>query len=531
MPWNSSYIPLPRSDMKKPVSAQKTAVIYARYSCHNQKEESIEQQIEACTKYAIANGYQITGTYADKAITGKRETRAAFQRLIRDAERREFNTVIAYKSNRIARNMLNALQFEAKMDSFGISTLYAAEEFGDNAAGRFAMRMMMNVNQFYSENMAEDILRGMRDNAMNCKVNSGALPLGYRKGADGKYEIDPEEAEIVREIFTKVSEGMLYVEIANELNSRGIKTKYDGLWNKNSFRKMLSNERYLGVYVWRDVRIDNGVPQIIEKELFDTVQEKINTKSTRGRHERDGEYILTGKLICGKCGSLMTGVSGTGINGAKYHYYACRKRNDPNCDKRYVPRKELEQAVVHAVMDYLFDSETIDWMVDCCMEYQKNTFENQQLVANQQRVKDINAELEHIVNAICKGVFSDTTQEKLLALEAERGQLEQEIEEQTHNLRPFTEDMYRFYFESFRNGDVDNPSFRKKLVRQFVDAIYLFDDEFRITFSGNGESANVPLETVKNAETLADSAFDLAPLNATKKESGAYAIVRPVSII
>ena len=102
--------------------------------------------------------------------------------MMRDAEKKEFGIVIAYKSNRIARNMLQALQYEAKLDLFGIRTLYAKEEFGNTAAGRFALRTMMNVNQFYSENMAEDIRRGMRDNAEACKVN-GALPLGYVKRA------------------------------------------------------------------------------------------------------------------------------------------------------------------------------------------------------------------------------------------------------------------------------------------------------------------------------------------------------------
>ena len=161
----------PKRPGKKIATASMDGVIYARYSSHNQKEESIEQQVEECMAFAAVNNINIVEVYADKAISGKTDKRKNFQRMMRDAEKRKFTVVIAYKSNRIARNMLNALSYENRLESYGIRTLYAKEEFGDTAAGRFALRTMMNVNQFYSENMAEDIRRGMADNAADCKVN------------------------------------------------------------------------------------------------------------------------------------------------------------------------------------------------------------------------------------------------------------------------------------------------------------------------------------------------------------------------
>ena len=117
-------------------SAEQVGVIYARYSTHNQKEESIEQQIAECSDFAAKNGIRIVGIYADKAVSGRSDRRPNFQRMMRDAEKRQFQIVVAYKSNRIARNMLNALQYEARLDLLGIKTLYAKEEFGNTAAGR-----------------------------------------------------------------------------------------------------------------------------------------------------------------------------------------------------------------------------------------------------------------------------------------------------------------------------------------------------------------------------------------------------------
>ena len=124
--------------------------------------------------------------------------------MMRHAEKRQFQVIIAWKSDRISRNMLHALQYEDRLSKYGVRVAYAKEEFGDNAAGRFALRTMMNVNQFYSENMAEDIKRGMLDNAENCMITNGQLPFGYKKGEDGRYAIDEDRAAVVREIFTRV---------------------------------------------------------------------------------------------------------------------------------------------------------------------------------------------------------------------------------------------------------------------------------------------------------------------------------------
>ena len=265
------------------VSAEQIGVIYARYSSHNQKEESIEQQIAECSDFAAKNGIRIIGIYADKAVSGRSDRRPNFQRMMRDAEKRQFQIVVAYKSNRIARNMLNALQYEARLDLLGIKTLYAKEEFGNTAAGRFALRTMMNVNQFYSENMGEDIKRGMVDNANECKVN-GMLPLGYVKSKEGKYAIAPDEAAVVREIFGSVLKDVPVAEIARSLNQRGIHTKLGREWNKNSFHIMLKNDNYIGVYRHSGVVVEDGIPPILEKEVFAAVQEKLaNKKKTAGR--------------------------------------------------------------------------------------------------------------------------------------------------------------------------------------------------------------------------------------------------------
>lgn len=244
-------------------SAMIRAVIYARYSSSAQKDESIEQQIAACKEYAQRNGLRIVAVYADHAMSGRTDRRPEFQKMLRHAENGEFSMVLAYKSNRIARNMLNALAHEEKLARLGITVSYVKEEFGDNAAGRFALRTMMHLNQFFSESLSEDVRRGMEDNAKQCRVN-GQLPLGYKKGADGRYEIDENTAPIVREIFRRIADGELQASIADDLNARNILTAAGKRWNKGSFHCMLSNVRYMGTYVYGDIRVENGIPAIVD---------------------------------------------------------------------------------------------------------------------------------------------------------------------------------------------------------------------------------------------------------------------------
>ena len=143
--------------------AGRSAVIYARYSSHAQNDASIEQQVEACTKFAVGKGLTVLETYSDRAISGKSDKRPDFQRMMKDAHKGKFQCVLAWKSNRMGRNMLEAMVNDAKLQECGVRCLYVEEDFDDSAAGRFSLRTMMNVNQFYSENMAEDIRRGLSD--------------------------------------------------------------------------------------------------------------------------------------------------------------------------------------------------------------------------------------------------------------------------------------------------------------------------------------------------------------------------------
>ena len=465
---------------------ERNAVIYARYSSHSQRDVSIEQQVQKCREYAQREGLTVLETYSDAAISGKTDNRPAFQRMMKDSKKHRWQYVIAWKSNRMGRNMMEAMINNAELMKEGISCLYVEEDFDDTAAGRFALRNMMNVNQFYSENMAEDIRRGLMDNAEKALVNTRP-PFGYAVGPDRRYVIREDQAEIVREIFNRILEGWSFISIANDLNRRGIKTALGREWNKSSFHAMIKNEMYLGVYKYSSVRIEGGVPAIIDRGTFEEVQRKVQTKRNAPGQPRNstGDYMLTGKLFCGHCREPMVGVSGTGKHGELHYYYACqgRRRKKNGCEKKNVVRDKIEQQVINAIRDYILTDDMIDSIVDGYTRFYESARKDSVLQAMRERLKENQKATANLMKAIEMGIITDTTKARLLELEAEKKDLETSINSQELVLRRLTPGQFRFGIERYRSMDFEKREVQRQLIRTFVQEIYLYDDHMKILFS------------------------------------------------
>lgn len=492
------------------------AVIYARYSSHNQREESIEQQVEKCREYAARAGLNVINIYPDAAVSGKSDARPQFQKMMKDSKSGAFDYVIAWKSNRMGRNMLQAMVNEERLAEEGVKCLYVEEDFDDTAAGRFALRNMMNVNQFYSENMAEDIMRGLLDNASKCMMNTRA-PLGYKKGEDGRFAIDEKKAEVVREIFNRFLEGWTFTDIANELNRRGIKTAIGNDWNKNSFHRMLVNENYVGVYKYSTVRVEGGVPAIIDRKTFEEVQIRLHSKKNPvGKKRNTTEYILTGKLFCGHCKNPMVGISGTGKHGELHYYYACQGRRKKLCDKKNVIRDSIEKTVITSVRDYVCTDETIDWIVNGYIKFQESARKDSALIALTEELKQTETALGNLLKALEMGIFTDTTKERMKELEEKRKTLEADIRIERAATKELTPDQIRFWLEHFKSGDIDDKEFQKELIRVFVQAIYLYDDRLKIVFNyDNSEGKEVPISDIEALEGESSDGFVQVPLSST----------------
>lgn len=482
----------------------KNAVIYARYSSNNQKEESIEQQVNKCQEFANRKGYTIIEIYSDAAMSGKDDNRPAFQKMMRDSEKGKFGYVIAWKSNRMGRDMMKAMEHEVKLREAGVRCLYVEEDFTDTAAGRFALRNMMNVNQFYIENMAEDILRGLMDNASKCLVNTRP-PFGYRKGEDKKFAIDEKTAPIVQEIFQKFLDGWAYIDIAHELNRRGIKTAIGNDWNKGSFHSMLRNEMYTGVYMYRDVRIEGGVPVIIDKKTFEEVQRQLSAKKApRGKKNGTAEYLLTGRLFCGHCGEAMVGISGTGRHGETHYYYRCQGRHylKNGCQKSNVQRDQIENAVIRSIKEFIMCDEILDRIVEDYQVFLEKERASSGLDALEEELKQNKKSTANLLKVLETGITSETIANRIAELEAEREELEAQIIEEKASLMEIPADVLRFQMEQLRDSDFDDRKVRADLIWIFVKAIYLFDDHLKIVFYfDSDEDHTITFEQIRGEDT------------------------------
>lgn len=498
---------------KKATLAGGRAVIYARYSSHNQRDASIEQQISYCQKHADDLGLLVIDTYADRAVTGRTDNRPNFQRMMRDAESGKFQAVLAWKSNRMGRNMMQALINESRLSDYGVKVFYAEEDFDDTAAGRFALRNMMNVNQFYSENMAEDITRGLYDNAQKCMAN-GRQPLGYKRGENGRVVLDEPAAAIVQEIYTRVAAYEPFADIARDLNDRGVKTSKKSEWNKGSFQSILQNERYRGIYIYGDVRIEDGIPRIISDDLWFSVQRAMKMKKNPigTRHCVGAEdYLLTGKLRCGHCGSYMSGTSGTSASGELHYYYACQKRRTKHaCNKKNIRRESIELAVAQAIKMYALTDDVVEWIADQTVAYWEKSNHELHIESIAQQLEANKRATANMVKAIEAGIITETTKQRLIELEAEQSKLDAQLKEAKAQIVTVSKADMIAGLQMFRNGDVHDKKFQSKLFDTFLQAVYVYDDD---------NCLKIVFNFTKDKNTTVEIPFEMESTDDLAKES------------
>lgn len=462
------------------------AVIYARYSSHNQRDESIEGQLRECHEFANKNEMTVIGEYCDHALSGKTDKRPQFQKLIKDSDKGHFEAVIMYTLDRFARNRYDSAIYKAKLKKNGVKVYYAKQPMPDTPEGIILESVLEGYAEYYSENLSRNIKRGMRDNALKCMSLGQKPPLGYVIDADKHFQIEPVGAKVVREIFQKYADGMSATQIVNWCNEQGFKTSRGNPFNKNSLSRILHNDKYIGIYRYMDIEIEGGIPQIIDKDLFDKVQSmRKRNRKAKARSKAKEQYLLTTKLFCGYCGSPMIGESGTSKSGKIYHYYKCanRKRKH-NCDKKNEKKDILESTVVQYTVDTVLTDENIDKIADKAIELiKKEAADDSYLNGLKERLKSVDNKLENLVKAIEDGLYSKTTKDRLTALESEKQDIEIQITQEQIKKPILTKDHIVFWLESFRKGEISDVKYQQKIIDALINSVFMYDDKIVFTFN------------------------------------------------
>lgn len=485
----------------------KKAVVYARYSSHRQGEQSIEGQLAAAYKYANENGYKIVYEYIDRAMTGRNDNREQFQKMLKDTAKKQFDTIILWKIDRFGRNREEIAFNKYRCKKNGVKVVYVAESIPDSPEGVILESVLEGMAEYYSLQLSQNVRRGLKASAEKCQCTGGGRLLGYRIDSESKkYVVDEATAPIVRNIFKEYSEGKTVPEIVNELNDKGLRTLKNTKFTRNSLYSMLKNDKYIGVYTYKDeVRIEGGVPAIIDKEIFAKVQQmmKSNRKAPYRAWHR-AEYLLTDKLFCGRCGSKMIGESGTGKSGQKYNYYACTGRKREHiCDKKAVPQDIIENKVINYVLKILYDDTVLDFIADTVWEYyQSQHTDDETKKALQLKLSEVETATRNIMKAIEAGIFNDATKKRMDELDIQKAEIESELAgielQQTIKI---SREYVLFYLTELRKGDIQSPEFQKRLIDTFVNAVFVYDDKTTITFNYSADGEIVTLEDTESIES------------------------------
>ena len=498
-----------------------TAVIYARYSSDNQREESIEGQIRECTAYAEKNDITIVKHYIDRAISAKTDNRPQFQQMIKDSDKKLFDIVLVWKLDRFARNRYDSARYKTQLKKNGVKLMSATEIISEGPEGIILESVLEGYAEYYSADLAEKVVRGQTENILNGRCNGGRGTFGYTLDSERKFHIDPLASPFVLESFTKYRDGLTMKEIRDWLNENGIKNPVGGEFTYNSVEHMLKNRRYIGELKFRDVVVPDAIPPIVPLELFDDVQEKIaKNKKAPARRKAEDDYLLTTKLHCGCCGALMFGESGTSRTGEVHRYYKCATaKKKKGCKKKTVRKQWLEDLVVNQTMQLVRDDAAMESIIAKVMELQDR--ENTNLPLYEKQLRDAESGIQNMLNAIQAGILTSSTKERLEQLEETKRELEARIAEEKLAKPKIKEEFIRFWLMRFRKLDMSLKDQRQALVDTFINSIYLYDDKVLITFNYKEGTQTITFEEAAQAaskENGSDLDCFTAPENAVKSK-------------
>lgn len=481
---------------KKIIENKGKAVIYARYSSDRQREESIEGQLRVCEDFAQKNDLMVVDTYIDRALTARTDRRPAFQKMIADCKKRQFEYILVYKLNRFSRNRYDSAVYKHKIAQYGVKVLSAMERITDDPSGILLESLIEGIAEYYSVELAENVLRGMKENALEGKAN-GRLPLGYQKGPDGKVIIDPSTAPAVKLIFKGTAAGKRMKVIAEELNAAGYKNASGRPYNPNSFAALIRNKKYIGMYQWADTELEGVIPALIDKATWEKANGVLNSRKHKSNRIRSDQYLLTGRLVCGSCGSVYVGKSGTSHRGTTYQYYCCSNRiKRKGCKGKNFRQDQLESWLAAETIRTLNHPDIIRQLSNQILAVQKSleTEKDPLIDGLSAELKEYQKRLANSIKAIESGIISDTISANIQQYEEKIKILEKQLARAKLKQQPFTltASHVEFFLSALLDGDPKDQEYRTKLLDILVSRVVLYPNKAEVFYRYQKELPSLP---------------------------------------
>lgn len=472
--------------------------------------------------------WTLVDIYADRGITGtSTKKRDEFNRMIRTCKRGRIDMIITKSISRFARNTVDCLKYIRMLKDIGVDVYFEEQGIHSTQPGaEFYITIYGSIAQSESENISANVRWGKAQSAKEGNVTFQYKGfLGYKKGEDGKPEIAPEEAEIIRFIYERFLAGDSLGGIINRLSEKGIPSpRGKEKWTFSTIQSILSNEKYKGdaiinkTYIAdclsKKVKINNGErpkyyvennhPAIIDSATFGRVQEElarrsgkrkvkqIGTKTEQGKYS--SKYALTELLVCGECGTPYHRCTWT-VKGQKKIVWRCISRLD--FGKKYchnsptIEEGVLQEAIMTAVMEQTQENigvlQTLKMHLGMAMETEK-TEDN--TLAIQIRIAEIDAEFKQILKAVSSDNEDDFDENKMTELMLEKQTLQQKLDD-AENMSQQRENTQSRLDEIFTilDGLKNHPmEYNDTLIRQTLECVVVENAErIKVVFKGGHE--------------------------------------------
>ena len=517
------------------------AVVYARFSSDNQRDESIDAQLRAINEYADKNNIKIVNQFIDRAKSATSDKRPEFQNMIKfcEADTTGISMVIVHKLDRFSRDKYDSAMYKQKLKVKGIRVVSVLENLDNSPESLILESVIEGMAQYYSANLAREVAKGQRENGLRAMHNGGDAPLGYDVTNDKRYAINKEEAQAVKIIFDMYVNGYSYSNIIDKLNDLGYKTKRGNKFGKNSLHGILSNEKYTGVYVFNKtqrkgingkrnghkqksedeiIKVEGGMPQIIGKDIFIQAQEMMQKrKKAPGSHKATTLYLLTGLIRCGECGHAMQGNRRKDKYGNDYISYRCGCRKQKrDCKNKEIKRDYLEEFVLTELEKHVLNDEAIPVLSKALNERLKTkSNDNHEMLTNlRNKLEKVNKEIENILNAIMSGIVNNVLKNKLDELEKVKLNLELKINELSVESDDvvsvdITEDQIRSMFGKFKDFVLTrNLPECKKFIGDYIKEVIVYKDHievvFNVVFSFDDDNIIYDLKAIELRDVLSN---------------------------
>lgn len=501
------------------------AVIYARYSSHSQTEQSIEGQLHDGYAYAEKCGYKVVGEYIDRALTGTKDDRPDFQRMMKDAEKKQFQIVIVWKLDRFARNRYDSAIYKRHLKRFGVRVVSVMENITDSPEGIILEGLLESMAEYYSANLSENIRRGQKESVKKGWFCGGSVPMGYRL-QDHKLVPDDRTAPLIRELYRRYADGETLASIAADFNERGYRTTRGRTFSTGTFDRILPNPAYIGQYTYSGQIVPDLATPLIDQSLYNRVlQRREKNRRAPAADRTPVTFILQGKLFCGPCGSPMCGDAGTSKSGERHYYYSCtaRKHRKNNCKKKSEKKDFLEWYVCEQTVQYVLSPGRMDQIAESVTALYNSETNDDHVRELERNVQRLNDELNALVDKLIYAPKEAAPRigERMKQLELQRIEAETDLTKlRIQQKIKITKKEVTAWLQTFARGDLFDMQFRNKLIETFINSIYIWDDKIVIFYNIKDGKQTIGIDPISDLDEKIEKA-DQVECSTLTGESGA----------